>query len=87
MFYVYALLSDQNKDIYIGYSEDLKKRLTEHNNGLVMPTKGYRPWKLVYYEAYIAKLDATKREVQLKKNHRSKKDLKIQISNSLKSMY
>lgn len=85
MFYVYALLSDQNKDIYIGYSEDLKKRFNEHNNGLVKATKGYRPWKLVYYKAYVTKLDATRREVQLKKNHRSKEDLRIQIRNCLQS--
>lgn len=85
MFYVYALLSKQNEDVYIGYCEDLKKRFSEHNNGLVKATKGYRPWKLVYYEAYITKLDATRREVQLKKNHRAKEDLKIQIRNCLKS--
>ena len=85
MFYVYTLLSEQNKDIYIGYSEDLKKRLNEHNNGLVKATKGYKPWKLVYYEAYVAKPDATRRETQLKKNHQAKKDLKVQINNSLEA--
>lgn len=85
MFYVYALSSRKNNDLYIGYSQDLRKRVDEHNSGLVKATKGYRPWVLIYYEAYISKLDATKREVQLKKNHRSKEDLTIQISNSLES--
>lgn len=83
MFYVYTLLSEHNGDIYIGYSEDLKKRLNGHNNGLVKATKGYRPWKLVYYEAYVTKLDATRREAQLKRNHRAKEDLRIQIKYSV----
>ncbi len=86
MFYVYTLLSGKNKDVYIGYSEDLRKRFGEHNNGFVKATKAYRPWKLVYYEAYVTKFDATRREVQLKKNHRAKEDLKIQIKYSLEVM-
>ena len=86
MFYVYALFSKQNEDVYIGYCEDLRKRFSEHNSGLVKATKGYRPWKLVYYEAYTIKLDATKREVQLKKNHRAKKDLRMQLKYSLEAI-
>ncbi|MEK9143368.1 MAG: GIY-YIG nuclease family protein [Patescibacteria group bacterium] len=85
MFYLYALLSGQNKDVYIGYCEDLRKRFSEHNSGFVKATKGFRPWKLVYYEAYVAKFDATRREAQLKKNHRAKEDLKNQIKYSLKA--
>ncbi|MFH0749827.1 MAG: GIY-YIG nuclease family protein, partial [Candidatus Gottesmanbacteria bacterium] len=80
--YVYTLLSQKNNDLYIGYSEDLKRRFAQHNNGMVKSTKGYRPWKLVYYEGYIAKKDATEREKQLK-DHKAKQDLKKQIKNSL----
>ena len=86
MYYVYALSNKQNQILYIGYSQDLRKRFNEHNSGYVKATKGYRPWKLVYYEAYESKLDATKRELQIKKNHRVKEDLKIQIMYSLKSI-
>jgi putative endonuclease len=82
MFYVYILLSSVNNDLYVGYSENLKRRFIEHNNGLVKATKGYRPWKLIYYEAYGSKKDATKREQQLKM-HRPKEDLKNQIINSI----
>ena len=82
MFYVYTLLSTVNKDLYIGYSVNLKRRFFEHNNGNVKATKAYRPWKLIYYEAYGSKKDATKREKQLKM-HKAKKDLKDQITNSL----
>ncbi len=82
MFYVYALLSKNNGDLYIGYTTDLKRRFGEHNDGKVQATKGYTPWKLAYYEAYAEKLDATKREKQLKM-HKAKSDLKLQISNSM----
>ena len=82
MYYVYVLLSRNNGDVYIGYTHDLRKRFLEHNNGIVRATKDNIPWVLVYYETYRSKKDATMRERQLK-NHRAKKDLKIQIKNSL----
>lgn len=82
MYYVYILVSQKNRDIYIGYSTDLRKRLRDHNSGFVDATKVNRPWDLIYYEAYQAKLDATKRERQLK-NHRAKEDLRMQLKYSL----
>ena len=82
MYYVYALKSIKNNDLYIGYSQDLRQRLKYHNQGNVKATKDNRPWKLVYYEAYKEKKDAAKREKQLK-NHRAKEDLKIQLKHSL----
>lgn len=82
MYYVYLLKSSKNDDIYVGYTGDLRKRFNEHNSGEVKSTKPNIPWRLIYYEAYKAKFDATKRERQLK-NHRAKEDLKIQLRNSL----
>jgi putative endonuclease len=82
MYYVYVLKSQVNGDIYVGFTSDLKKRFREHNNGEVKATKGYRPWQLVYYEAYKGKSDATKREKQLKE-HKPKSDLLRQIETSL----
>ena len=82
MFYVYVLRSLKNQDVYIGYSGDLKERIKYHNSGSVKATKDNLPWELIYYEAYKGKLDATKREKQLK-NHRAKEDLKILLENSL----
>ena len=83
MYCVYALKSTEGKRIYIGYTEDLKQRLHLHNAGKVKSTKGYKPWHLVYYEAYRAKSDATRRERQLKL-HAAKNGLFEQMSNSLK---
>ncbi len=82
MFYVYILKSQTNGDVYVGYSTDLKQRFAEHNSGKVKSTKPNIPWKLIYYEAYLAKLDATKREKQLKM-HKAKTDLREQLKNSL----
>jgi len=61
MFFVYILQSRRNKELYIGYSNDLKKRLKEHNLGLVYSTKKNKPFSLCYYEAYASKQDALKR--------------------------
>ena len=66
MYYVYLLESIKYKSWYIGYSTDLRKRFESHNTGRSKATKTKRPWKLIYYEAYIERLDAKKRELYLK---------------------
>ena len=66
MFYVYALQSEKNGQLYIGFTSDLKHRLSEHNQGLNFSTKRYMPWKLVYYEACLKESDARRREKYLK---------------------
>lgn len=82
MHYVYALKSLNSGDIYIGSAEDLRKRVKLHNSGKVRPTKPYRPWKLIYYEAYGSKKDTAKREKQLKM-HAVKNELLTRLRNSL----
>src|SRR3989344_3867600 len=66
MFYTYVLQNDKNGQMYVGYTSDLKRRLSEHNQGLNFSTKRYKPWKLVYYEACVEKSDAERREKYLK---------------------
>jgi len=78
MFYVYALINQINNDLYIGYSDDLKRRIQEHNNGQVQSTKSKRPWKLLYYEAYNNKSLALKQEKRLKM-HAAKDELKNRL--------
>jgi len=83
MYYVYVLKSKIRENwIYVGRSDDLKTRINRHNNGGVKSTKAYRPFVLVYYESYLDKKDASKREIELKK-HQYKDILKRQIKNSL----
>jgi len=66
MFYVYVLQSLVSGQIYIGYTKNLKKRFKEHNQGLSLFTKRYKPWKLIYYEACLNEKDARRRERYLK---------------------
>lgn len=66
MYYVYILKSLRNKSLYIGYTVDFKKRLEEHNDGKNISTKPFRPYKLIFYEAFLEKIDAKNREEYLK---------------------
>ncbi len=66
MFYIYCLESLKDKGLYIGFTEDLKKRLVEHNRGLNFSTKRYIPWKVIYYEGCVEESDARRREKYLK---------------------
>ena len=67
MFYVYVLQSINNRKLYYGYTNDLKRRFKEHNDGKNFSINHYRPYRLVYYEAYTDERDAKLREKQLKK--------------------
>jgi len=82
MFYVYILQSQLNKGVYVGYTTDLRNRFSRHNSGKVKSTKAYKPWVLIYYEAFRIKLDATKREKELKV-HIPKNKLLSRLTNSL----
>lgn len=65
MFYVYLLLLNNN-NIYKGSTNNLKRRITEHNSGQVDSTKNFRPLKLIHYECYLKESDARRREKYLK---------------------
>lgn len=66
MYYVYILQSLKDKGLYIGYSNNLKRRIKEHQKGLVFATKGRLPIKLIHYQAFLSKEDATDCEKYLK---------------------
>ena len=66
MFYVYVLHSLEDRGFYIGFSTDLRRRMSEHKQGASFATKYRGPWKLIYYEAYIDRQDAEGRERYLK---------------------
>ncbi|MDF1497479.1 MAG: GIY-YIG nuclease family protein [Patescibacteria group bacterium] len=65
MRYVYILLCADNK-LYIGYTEDLKKRIYLHKQGFVKATCPRLPVNLIFYEAYLNKYDALRREKYFK---------------------
>ena len=60
---------------YIGSAENLKRRFNDHNTGRVKSTKFYKPFRLIYYEAYPNYSLARKRENELKKNGQQKEIL------------
>jgi putative endonuclease len=66
MEYVYLLRSEKDKKFYTGWTNNIRKRLKEHNNGDVFSTKNRRPFQLIYCEICINRKDAKKREKYLK---------------------
>jgi len=66
MYYIYVLESQKDKLFYTGYTKDIRKRIEQHNKGMVSATKTRVPFTLVYYEACLNLQDATKREKYLK---------------------
>lgn len=66
MFYVYVLKSSKDNKLYVGHTNDLRRRVTEHNSGKTTSTKLRRPFVLIYYEACNILEDAIKRERSLK---------------------
>lgn len=71
-FYVYVLESVKRGNLYIGWTKDLKKRFKEHNRGMNISTRPYKPWKLIYYEGCLNEKDAKRREKYLKTNQGSR---------------
>ena len=65
MFYVY-ILELNNKQLYTGYTADLKRRIQEHKNAKVAFTSKRLPITLIYYEAYSHEKDARNRGKFLK---------------------
>ena len=65
-FYTYVLKSHKDGKFYTGPTSNLKKRLKEHNSGLVSSTKYRSPFELIYFEACLNKDDAYRRERYLK---------------------
>lgn len=69
MWYVYVLQSQKNKNwFYKGSTNNLKRRLCQHNSGEVASSKSYIPLNLIYYEAYLSERVARLREMNIKKS-------------------
>ncbi len=83
MYYVYILRSEFDNNSYIGYTENLKRRIKEHKNGQVISTSKRLPIKLIMYEAYLLEADARARE-KFFKTTKGKMQLRKQLSNLFK---
>jgi putative endonuclease len=85
MHYVYVLLSKKDRQLYIGYTTDLKRRILKHQKGFVHTTKHRLPIILIYYEAYAFQSDAKRREKFLK-GGKGRQELKIQLQDVLRKL-
>lgn len=62
MYGVYILQSKKDKSLYIGYSNNIKRRVNEHQKGRCASTTDKRPWEIIYCELYKNRKDAVHRE-------------------------
>jgi len=70
--YVYILQSKKNRNLYVGYTSNLRRRLEKHNRGVNFSTEPYVPWELIHYEAYRNEKDVKRREKYLKTSQGSR---------------
>jgi len=81
-YYVYILLSLYDKNFYIGLTNDLKRRLSEHKQGKNISTAKRLPLRLIYYEAFTSEKDARRREKYFKTT-KGKKTLRLMLREAL----
>ena len=76
-YYVYMLKSESIKSItYVGYTNNLKKRINRHNSGKGAKFTRGRKWVLIYKEKFKSKKEAISREYYIKKNRTLRKKIK-----------
>ncbi len=66
MYFVYAIQSKIDNRLYVGFTDNLDRRFSEHNSGRTKSTKAYIPWELVYFESIENRIDARNREKYFK---------------------
>ena len=66
MYKVYVLKSINFKKSYVGVTDNLERRLVEHNSGKSYYTNRYKPWKIIYTEDFSSHEEALLREKFLK---------------------
>ena len=68
-YFVYAIKSGIDGRIYVGITQNIERRLKEHNNGNTKSTKAYRPWELLFKSKFDNRLRARKEEKKLKSGY------------------
>ena len=76
MYYVYAISSENKNYIYVGLTDNIQRRVHQHNSGYEQTTKPYLPFKLIYTEEFATREEARKREKYFKSGA-GKKRLKM----------
>lgn len=65
-YFVYILYSAEYRKTYVGITNDLERRLKQHNSGYHLYTKRYMPWAVIYKEEVNDRIEARKREKYFK---------------------
>ncbi len=65
--FLYILQSETSGRFYVGSTDDLERRMSEHLRGHTPSTRGRGPWKLVYKEEFVTLLEARRRELEIKR--------------------
>lgn len=84
MHYVYILWL-ASRQLYTGQTDDLQRRIKEHQRGIVDSTRPHRPVTLIHYEAYRKNSDAVRREKFLKTTE-GKRLLRQQIRDTINEL-
>jgi len=66
MYFTYAIDSKSRNYLYVGISNNVERRLTEHNSGRNKTTKPYKPFKLIYTKEFVTRAEARAHEKYLK---------------------
>ena len=87
MFYVYLIISEKYKNFktYVGYTNNLKKRLIKHNSNKGAKSTRGRIWKVIYKKKFETKKLALKYEYSLKKNKLLRSKIKNKYVNKTHS--
>ncbi len=62
MYYLYILLNEAKTRTYTGVSDDINKRLKEHNDGRVTSSRPHRPYKIIHTESFATSIEARQKE-------------------------
>ena len=82
MYFVYILTNRTDKEMYIGVTNNLERRMQEHRGEMIRGfTQRYHVHKLVYYESYSNPYDAIEREKELKGWRRDRKNKLVETTN------
>ena len=87
-YYVYIISNHKKSKLttYVGYTNNIKKRLTLHNNGKGAKFTRGRKWRLIYSESYKNKKDALSREYYIKKNKKFRNNIKKKYQKMIKRL-
>ena len=83
MYYVYLIISKNKKRTisYVGYTNNLKKRINLHNESKGAKFTRGRKWNLLYFKKYANKNKAMSEEYKLKKNYKLRNKIKLREKN------